>query len=76
VEDDDQVRLLRPPSWRLWIGSGSMLVLAGLAAGFVALMIGSDEALAAKPWLTAAGLMIGSAFVLVAVGLVKAVSRR
>jgi hypothetical protein len=76
MDDDDQVRLFRPPSWRLWIAGGSMLALAGLAVGFVGLMIGVGEALAAKPWFTAAGLMIASGFVLVAVGLVKALQRR
>ena len=68
-------RLFRPPSWRPWVVSGVLTGLVALPVGFVGLLIGSDEALAAKPFFGAAGLMIVAAFVLLFVGLAQAARR-
>ena len=68
-------RLFRPPSWRPWVASGVLMGLAALPVGFVGLMIGSDEAFAAKAWFGATAFLIVAAFVLLSVGLAQAARR-
>lgn len=76
MADEELVAAMRPRRAGLWLLSAFATGLFGLATGFAGLMIGSDEALAARPWLVTSGTAIVLAVVMLFVGVARAIQSR
>lgn len=71
MDERDEVAAFRPRRWVPWVASAIVTFALGVLLGFVALLIGSDEALAARPWLWAAGGAIVGSVVLFGIGIAR-----
>lgn len=60
--------------WVLWVGAVMLLVGLGIATLFVGMLIGSDEAFAARPFFLAGMLLLGSAALVFALGLARSIT--
>lgn len=76
MADEELVAAMRPRRAGPWFLSAFATGLFGLATGFAGLMIGSDEALAARPWLVTSGTAIVLAVVMLFVGVARAIQSR